>query len=217
MATPVLGYWKTRCWAQPIRLLLEYTGTKFEDRKYEVGPGPTFDKTCWFSVKFNLGLDFPNLPYYIDGDIKISQTLAILRHIARKHDMCGRTEHERVQVDMLVNQAMDFSSALVDVCYDHFERKDQFLSQLPASIKQFSNFLGDKPWFVGDSLTMVDFLMYEFLDQHLHLDPTCLRDATNLQQFMQRFRDLPPIQQYMASPRFMSRPIFNKYYAFGSQ
>ena len=45
--------------AQPIRLLLAYTQTEYEDKRYVVGPG--FDKSCWFDVKFTIGLDFPNV------------------------------------------------------------------------------------------------------------------------------------------------------------
>jgi hypothetical protein len=53
---------------QPIRLLLAYTDTDYEERIYEIGPAPDFDKSDWLRVKFNIGLDFPNLPYYIDGN-----------------------------------------------------------------------------------------------------------------------------------------------------
>jgi hypothetical protein len=28
----------------------------------------------WFDIKFSLGLDFPNLPYYIDGKLPLTQT-----------------------------------------------------------------------------------------------------------------------------------------------
>ena len=107
-------------------------------------------------VKFTLGLDFPNLPYYIEPNVryldqislkfciaidgmswnlvyyekfsnkflafahpispyckllvlkvKLTGTNAILRHIARKHNMCGRTEEEMVRVDMAAEQVMD--------------------------------------------------------------------------------------------------------------
>ena len=97
---------------------------------------PDFDKSCWFDQKFSLGLDFPNLPYFVDGEIKLTQvafvvichfhrqldchcccnhippflvnkfqegedkddvilkilfqTNAIMRYIARKHDLCGK-------------------------------------------------------------------------------------------------------------------------------
>ena len=50
---------------QSIRLLLAYTGTEVEEQHYELGPG--MDRSDWLKVKFTLGLDFPNLPYYIDG------------------------------------------------------------------------------------------------------------------------------------------------------
>jgi hypothetical protein len=32
-----------------------------------MGPAPDFDKSSFRNVKDSLGLDFPNLPYYIDG------------------------------------------------------------------------------------------------------------------------------------------------------
>ena len=33
----------------------------------------------WREEKYDLGLPFPNLPYFIDGDIKLTQSLAILK------------------------------------------------------------------------------------------------------------------------------------------
>merc|ERR1711990_1179773 len=52
--------------------------------------------------------DFPNLPYYIDGDVKLTQTHAIMRHLARKHNLCGTTDAERDRWDMMTEQCMDF-------------------------------------------------------------------------------------------------------------
>ena len=51
----------------------------YEEEVYECGDAPDFDKSCWFDVKFTLGLEFPNLPYLMDGNIKITQTIAILQ------------------------------------------------------------------------------------------------------------------------------------------
>lgn len=36
-------------------------------QKYEQGEGPEFSREAWLSVKPGLGLDFPNLPYFVDG------------------------------------------------------------------------------------------------------------------------------------------------------
>jgi len=74
---PILGYWKLRGLAQHIRLMLEYLGEEYEDKTYTNGPAPDyFDKSDWKPVKFTLGLDFPNIPYYIDGDLKITHNVA---------------------------------------------------------------------------------------------------------------------------------------------
>ena len=57
--------------AQPIRMLLEHTGTEYKEKQYKCGPAPDFDKSCWFEIKETLGFDFPNLPYMIDGTYTI--------------------------------------------------------------------------------------------------------------------------------------------------
>ncbi|XP_076053438.1 glutathione S-transferase Mu 3-like [Oratosquilla oratoria] len=218
MSKPVLAYWDIRGLAQPIRLLLEYTGTDFEDKFYKCGPAPDFDKSCWFDIKFSLDLDFPNLPYYIDGKIKVTQSNAIMRYIARKHDMCGKTEEEKVRVDVLENQTMDFRNELVRLSYNpkFDELKDPYLKKLPSTLKLFSEYLGDRKWFAGDNITFPDFIMYELLDQHLLLAPGCLKEFQKLQDFLKRFEALDKIKKYMASDRFMKAPLNNKMAKFGN-
>lgn len=68
MAEVTIGYWRIRGLAQTIRLLLSYTQTPFREVFYDF---VTKDK--WFEDdKKNLGLDFPNIPYLIDGDFKLT-------------------------------------------------------------------------------------------------------------------------------------------------
>ena len=81
---PVLGYWATRGRANGIRTMLHYCGVDFHNYMYEVGAAPTYSKEAWLTVKQSLGLDFPNLPYLIDGDFKLTESLAIYKYIARK-------------------------------------------------------------------------------------------------------------------------------------
>ena len=42
---PILGYWKMRCLAAPIKYLLAYSGVDFEDKIYEIGDAPEYDKS----------------------------------------------------------------------------------------------------------------------------------------------------------------------------
>merc|ERR1712136_498010 len=166
MSVPVLAYWDIRGLAQPIRLLLAYTETKYEDKYYVCGPAPTFDKSCWFDIKSSLGLDFPNLPYYIDGDVKITQSNAILRYIGRKHNLLGTNESERICVDMMENEIGDFRKAL------------------PERLAKFSKFLGENDWLAGENISIVDFILYEMLDQHVLFEPKCLDGFPNLKAYV---------------------------------
>ncbi|KAM9149008.1 uncharacterized protein ACDP82_006166 [Pangshura tecta] len=215
----VLGYWDIRGLAHSIRLLLEYTGTTYEDKMYSCGEAPDYDKSQWINEKEKLGLDFPNLPYLIDGKIKLTQSNAILRYIARKHKLCGETEEEMLRVDMLENQAMDFRMSLVMICYNpDFEKlKPGYLEQLPGKLKLFSQFLGKRKWFAGEKITFVDFVMYDILDQNRMLEPKCLDQFQNLKDFLDRFEALEKIAAYMSSSRFMKTPINNKMAKWSNQ
>jgi len=60
-------YWHIRGRVNPVRMLLHYAGEDFVDKRYS-------DYNEWFGKdKINLPLDFPNLPYYMDGTVKMTQ------------------------------------------------------------------------------------------------------------------------------------------------
>lgn len=185
---PVLGYWDIRGLAQPIRLLLAHMDVKVEDKRYSCGPPPDFDRSAWLKDKPNLGLEFPNLPYYLDGDVKITQSMAILRYLARKHGLEGKSDAEKLRVDMAEQQFADFRMNWVRLCYnpDFDKLKGDYLKGLPASLKAFSDFLGSHKYFAGENLTYVDFIAYEMLSQHLLFAPDCLKEHANLKAFVDR-------------------------------
>uniref|UniRef100_J3S8W0 Glutathione S-transferase n=1 Tax=Crotalus adamanteus TaxID=8729 RepID=J3S8W0_CROAD len=234
-----LGYWNIRGLAHCIKLLLEYTKTPYNEKHYaaaevensekksentservgKLGIAINLDLTEWTSVKEKLGLDFPNLPYLIDGDRKISQSNAILRYIARKHKMCGETEEEMIRVDMLENHLMDFRMNLGRLCYDpDFEKlKPEYLELLPGKLKLFSQFLGDMKWFAGKTLTYVDFIVYDVLDVHQMLEPKCLDQFPNLKEFFHRVEALETIADYLKSSRCIRTPIFLSCASWGNK
>jgi glutathione S-transferase len=66
LAQVKVGYWGIRGLGQVPRLLLSYSGVEFDDQLYS-------DREKWFGDdKINLGLNFPNLPYLIDGEYNIT-------------------------------------------------------------------------------------------------------------------------------------------------
>lgn len=122
-------------------------------------------------------------------------------------------------MDILENQVMDTRMQLIRLCYNpDFEKlKADYLKGVPDMVKQYSQFLGKKPWFAGDKITYVDFLTYDFLDGLRLFEPKCLEASPNLKEFMARFEGLPKISAYMKSSRYLPRPMFSKAAVWGNK
>jgi len=48
----------------------------------------------------------------------MTQSKAILRYIARKHNLVGETEAEKVRIDMVEEEIEDFRASFVNLCYN---------------------------------------------------------------------------------------------------
>ena len=91
-----LGYWATRGRGQVLRLLLAYSGLDWEEKTYK-------DPSQWFGAgdKAKLGFDFPNLPYLINGDFKLTESIAIAKYIIRKSekkDLLGKNVEDEAKI-----------------------------------------------------------------------------------------------------------------------
>jgi len=217
---PVLGYWNLRGYAQPIRLMLAHAGVEYEDKRYNIkGEAPNLDRSEWLADKFNLGLDFPNCPYYIDGDVKLSQTFAILKYLGRKHGMAPKNEAEQIRVDLIEAEAMDIRFKWSATCYnaDFDNLREEFVKNFINKCKELSAFLGNHKYFAGETLTYVDFLMYELLDQHSTLEPKALEGFDNLIAFHDRIRSLEKVAAYMKSDKFIKYPLNGPTAKFGGK
>ncbi|CAG2172585.1 unnamed protein product, partial [Oppiella nova] len=194
---PTVGYWSFRGKAQSIRYLLKYAGVDFNDKRYELA-----SKDIWFTAKPNLGLDFPNLPYYMDGDIKLSQSVAIMRYLARKHGLVARDDPTLARQEMVEQQLQDmfmaFFMALKNTGDDDAKWKDYCAGTLKQHITLLVKFLGDKQWLTGQ-LSYVDFWAYEILDGMRAYVPPVVDKCPTIKQYLDRFEALPPIKAYRSS------------------
>ncbi|NXL75154.1 GSTM5 transferase, partial [Leptocoma aspasia] len=182
---------------------------------------PDYDKSQWINEKEKLGLDFPNLPYFIDGPTKLTQSNAILRYIARKHNMCEIGDPVPALGTPYWEGAPQAGRLGLPILTPSFlpqeKLKPGYLEQLPGKLKLFSNFLGDRKWFAGEKLTFVDFLMFDVLDQNRIFEPKCLEPFKNLKDFVDRFGALEKVAAYLKSSRFQKMPINNKMAKWGNK
>ncbi|XP_035208100.1 glutathione S-transferase Mu 1-like [Stegodyphus dumicola] len=213
MSRGTLGYWDMRGLAEPIRYLLHYKKVDFEDKRYALRGDD------WQNDKFQLNLDFPNLPYYIDDKVKMTQSIAILRYLARKYGLAGKTEEQNVRIEMAEQQIYDFFSSLNRTCYNpEFEKlKAEFVKSVPAQLKLFAAFLGDRKFLVGDELTYVDFMAYDTFDFYRLLIPGVYDDFPTLKSYLDRIEALPELQEYFQSSTYKRWPIFRPVAYFGGK
>lgn len=86
MSQIIFCYWDLRGLAEPISYLLHHVGADVLIKRVPLSES---GHQSWLEEKHKLGLDFPNLPYLIDGDVKLTQSLAILRYLGRKFKLAG--------------------------------------------------------------------------------------------------------------------------------
>ncbi|VDK38670.1 unnamed protein product [Taenia asiatica] len=198
---PILGYWDIKGLGEQIRLLLKYLGVEFVDKQYKLGPPPTYDKSGWLPDKFSLGLDIPNLPYYIDGDFKLTQSGAIMEYIADIHSMIPECKKRRAVLHMLQCEIVDLRMAFGRTYYspDIEKLKPAFFETLAQKLPQFEAYLGEKQWLTGEKINYPDFALCDLLMQMMGVEPTCLRKHPILQAYLSRFKNLPELEDYLAS------------------
>jgi glutathione S-transferase len=166
-----------------------------------------------------LGLDFPNLPYYIDGELKITESWAILKYVANKAGIQLAGAKEEAIADMVAGVVNDFRMSFVMMCYrsNFEENKANFLEGLPKRLEGFNQFLSGKKWAAGDNLSYVDFAFAEILDHVRMMNPGCDDKYSNVKEYLDRFFDLEKIKSYRCSERFFMYPVNNRMANWGAK
>ena len=209
----LIGYWKIRGLIRHIQYVAEYCGAEYETKLYEQGDGPEFSRKCWYDEKFSLGLDFPNLPYLIDGDFKLTETLAIIKYIAEKYkpEILGSTHEEKGTVNMISSIIHAAKMAGTHNCYIMDDKKE-VLKKMLDGLEPISKFLGDKNFFLGEKVTLPDIQIAEYLNLVNAVDngKSLEEKYPNLQQLLTKVEELPEIKSFLESDRCFKVPFNNK-------
>ena len=197
-----LGYWGIKGIAEPIRWLIGYLALPIK----ETNPATREE---WHNDKKNaLGLAFPNLPYLIDGDTRITESGSIpyyLAHKAGKPELFGKDWKEQSIVRELEGVLNDVGTEfrkIFSVQENHkaaLEEAVQEKSSLMQKVAQLSKFLGEKDFFLGH-LTWADF-RFAYMAELLwavstSLDvPAPLMKHQNLIKLGMRIHELPGVKE----------------------
>ena len=228
-----LGYWGIRGLGQPIRFLLVSADVPFSEVRLGVLQDGTIlhenkEGEDWGRVRSKLDMPFPNLPYLIDTSgafpVSLSQSNAILRYLARRFDFYGDSETDRIEIDILQEQAYDFRNEIIDTAYtlgegyaaayEHFSN-----NTLPQFLDGFENYLTNRDhgkYFVGSRLSLVDFVLYELFWQMTLMVPNSITDTSRptLFAFIREFEKESKIANYMQSQNYIERPINSPWASF---
>ena len=173
---------------------MAHLGIEYDQEVYRHGETNETIMKPWTSKKHFLGLDFPNLPYLIDGDVRLTESKSIMKYLCRKHDpdMLGRDAFEIATSDMVSRVHDDLHAKYGAHCFKTGDTP-KLHTDLAEDTGKLVRFLGDKPFMVGEQLTFVDFCMFELIDQMQFLSQgKTLGEHATLQAYFKRVENVSP-------------------------
>ncbi|CAF3315150.1 unnamed protein product [Rotaria sp. Silwood2] len=182
MSTYKLYYFNTRGRAETARLIFAVADQKFDDIRY--------DQNEWQSHKSEMPLG--QLPVLEVDDVKLPQSLAITRFLAKQFHLAGKDNLEQAQADAVVDTIADVTAKFIPIMFEQDQEKkkileEKFLSEempkllnhLEILLKTFGN---GGQYFVGNNLTWADLHFYNASQSMLLRDPNILDKYPSLKR-----------------------------------
>lgn len=208
----VLTYFPIRGRAETIRLLLEDQKLPFTNKHVQREEWDNLKQQFRTSPELRKKGPFGQLPILEDetSGLNIVQSQAILRHLARAHNLYGKNEQEMIRCDIVEEALVDANTELRQSAFDpNFNsRKEQFLANnLHTRLNDLEFFFTLNPsksdnYWVGSSVTFVDYYAWDYLDKVRTLNMDVLSKYPHLHKFWKSFPEVRPnLAQYLKSDR----------------
>ncbi|XP_077973270.1 glutathione S-transferase 2-like [Styela clava] len=152
MGKLIFGYWAPRGLGAPIRMLLVYGNIDYEEITYR---SPSSGAKCaeWIADKQSMtseGFDFPNLPYIIDGNVKITQSWAIYKYLGRKLGLMPNTDNKICQAEILEGEIQDLRTLNYSFYSpDLYEKQKEIKERQETKIEYLEKYFQGKNFCVG--------------------------------------------------------------------
>ncbi|XP_048392544.2 hematopoietic prostaglandin D synthase-like [Stegostoma tigrinum] len=186
-----LTYFKIRGRAETARYIFAYSGINYQDN--------TIDIMDWPNIKKSLL--FQQIPILNVDETEINQSTAIARYLARETGIAGKSNLEQAQVDAIVDTINDFMNMFPwtekDPVVKQKITEDVFANKIPLFLDGLSKLLGDRMWFIGDSVTWADFHWAVCSITLTNLNVDILHNYPKLSALKERVEALPKIAAWI--------------------
>ncbi|CAF4354924.1 unnamed protein product, partial [Adineta steineri] len=159
----------------------------------------------WSSHKNEMPLE--QMPVLEVDGVKLPQSGAIARFLAKQFNLAGKDNFEQAKVDAVVDTIADAMAQFLPIRFEKDETKQLelvknfFTNELPKHLqnlevlaKQFGN---GGPFFIGNNLTWADLLFYEVTETLLGLNKNALDNHQWLKQNRAEVEKQPRIAEYL--------------------
>ena len=193
-----LHYFSGRGRAETTRWMLAAISLPFENV-------PIATREALVDLRASGKLPFDQLPLLeIDG-LRISQTTALVRYLARRGDLYGDSDTDALWCDMIAGVAADLVEPAITAAFQPScglaimslqQRVEKFAPRLERRLAENAG-----TFIAAKRLTFADVLLGEALSAHLELVPSILNGFPLLRAFQSMVVKLPGIATYLASPQ----------------
>ncbi len=191
-----LHYFKGRGRAETTRWMLAVGQIAFENV-------PVSTPDALAALRATGKLPFDQMPLLeIDG-LNLSQSTAMIRYLARRHDFYGETSMDALWCDMIAGAVADFAETALQAAFQ--PTKEIALAALRGRFEKFgprfeARLAGNISGFcVGTRLTFADVVLAEALTAYLDWAPDILADTPLLSALHERVLSAPGIAGYLQS------------------
>jgi len=210
---PTLQYFNLRGRGEVIRLLLAHVGTEYDEEGID-----------YQEMKKQAGSEafpFGQAPLFKDGGLVIAGMDAILRYLAREHNLYGSSNKDKVQIDVWLGGVEGIRGVYTKLIYEgelkdeakeayrksHLDAEGVTTRNGGAHFQYLENLLkrnnNGEGWAVGNDFSIADIQLFDIVDMHLRdqLFPNEMKNFPALVAHHGRVAALENIANYLKSDK----------------